>query len=786
MKNYSSLVFIFIARLAISQGIYVAKDGNDDTNDGSISSPYLTIQKAADQAVAGDIIYIREGTYEETVTPRNSGTDGNPIIYTSYQEEKVIISAMAAVNDFQQDEGSVYKTQLDWDLGQRMFVLNGETIMDLARWPNNTDGNRYTPNSLRNDGGSGPDESPLYLTDSEIPNLPWENGGSLFFYGDRPGSGWLAWRLPITASSPGRVEFRSTHNANSAFVLDFHPPKDGGDFFLEGIREALDYENEWYFDPSDRMLYLQVPGGVEPAENTILVSRRENTINIELKNYIEFRNLAVFGGTVRIRGEYNKLYGVTSLYGGMTRGSNSTGILANVGAINIVWNAVKFRGNVIEKCEVAYADGSGIKDAGDNTLIINNHIHDCGYLGDYEAPLSMRGGIGKKALHNTIYKGGRDAIQCVADESEIAFNDVSRSNLIADDCGLFYYSGSGNAEAAAADPRDITIHHNWFHDAEGRGELKKAAGIYLDTNPNKFDVYRNVVWNVEWTGIQMNWNAIDINIYNNTIIDPQSGAMGAWHYAALNTSFTNVNVWNNVTNVALEDDPNTQELEGDWEPQSDQQNNMTVTEGFVSMPNRDFRLLETSPLIDQGRQIDGITDGFAGSAPDIGAYELGDDWVPGIDWDVTLGPANRCYGLPGEVCELAKEDKDLDGVFDSSDLCPDTILGAEVDADGCAIVTVVDPGPVDPILSILDDQELASLYPNPVDGNEIRIPVTDGSASLEWTIVSSSGRVIKRGTGLAVNSIVSIDVGDLANGYYLLAINSILGRSVIQRFIKRQ
>jgi len=37
-----------------------------------------------------------------------------------------------------------------------------------------------------------------------------------------------------------------------------------------------------------------------------------------------------------------------------------------------------------------------------------------------------------------------------------------------------------------------------------------------------------------------------------------------------------------------------------------------------------------SPLIDQGRIIPGITDGFKGFAPDIGAYEYGGEyWVPG-------------------------------------------------------------------------------------------------------------------------------------------------------------
>jgi hypothetical protein len=46
--------------------------------------------------------------------------------------------------------------------------------------------------------------------------------------------------------------------------------------------------------------------------------------------------------------------------------------------------------------------------------------------------------------------------------------------------------------------------------------------------------------------------------------------------------------------------------------------------------NFDFRPKAGSPLIDAGKVIPGITDGFVGKAPDIGAYEFGGPlWKPG-------------------------------------------------------------------------------------------------------------------------------------------------------------
>ncbi|AUP80573.1 right-handed parallel beta-helix repeat-containing protein [Flavivirga eckloniae] len=691
MKKLIIIPVLLMFFNALAKDIYVAKNGDDDLNTGDIDSPYLTITKAASVAVAGDIVYIREGTYEETLTPINSGTAGNPIIYQSYPGERVIISAMENVNNFTQDSGSIYKSTLDWNSGQRMFVMHEGTVLDLARWPNNVDGDRFTIDSRRSTGGSdGSSTASGHLSNSEIPNYAWEDGGTLWFYGDRPGSGWTSWKFPITASSPGRVDWQSTHGTNAGWIVQFHPPGDGGDFYLEGVKEALDFQNEWYFNPTTRELFVQLPSGSAPSDNSILVSRRESTININRKNYIEIRNLAVFGGTIHLNGNSNRLYQVSSFYGGMTRGSAAEGISTGVGAIEINWSNPRFDSNIIEKCEIAFNDGSSIIDQGRNTLIQNNYIHDSGYLGNYDGPIRSRDASDSKILNNTITRSGRDGMNVINNNSEIAFNDVSFSNLIADDCGLFYYSGSSNAASAAANPKNISIHHNWFHDAQGRGDLKKAAGIYLDTNPNGFEVYNNVVWNVEWTAVQMNWNALDINIYNNTFIQATGGAMGAWHLSG--TAFSNVNVWNNITDSERTDNPNTQETETTWEPQSDQQNNLIIDSSvFNNAAGGDFTLKAGSSPIDAGRVIAGITDGFQGTNPDAGAYEFGgDNWVAGIDWDPQYGPSGLgCYGLPGENCVLLPEnDQDNDGVADEHDQCADTPQGSTVNAVGCPVFTL--------------------------------------------------------------------------------------------------
>ena len=85
---------------------YVAKNG-DDFNIGSKESPFLTIQKAANVAVAGDTVIVREGTYREWVKPVNGGlSDDKRIVYVAAEGEKVIIKGSEVVTDWEQAEGS--------------------------------------------------------------------------------------------------------------------------------------------------------------------------------------------------------------------------------------------------------------------------------------------------------------------------------------------------------------------------------------------------------------------------------------------------------------------------------------------------------------------------------------------------------------------------------------------------------------------------------------------------------------------------------------------------------
>ncbi|CAM4396310.1 T9SS type A sorting domain-containing protein [Zobellia roscoffensis] len=670
-----SLVLFLVSISSFSKDIYVAKNG-DDTNPGTLDSPYLTISMAASVAVAGDVVFIREGTYQETLNPVNSGSPGQPIIFQSYPGEKVVISAMDALSGWTQDSGSVYKITIPFpSLGQENFVMNDATALDLARWPNKTESDPFALGTIRNTGGSNGDViNGAHLSESTIPGIDW-TGGAVWFYGDKSGSGWLAWKRQITSSSSGRVNFNLTTTNNETWVRTFHAPADLGDFYLEGAKGALDYQNEWYYEESTNTLYVQLPNGSAPEDGMVKMRRRLETINLKDKQYIEIRNLAVFGGSINMEDSStwwganpnslttnNVLFGVTSLYGNHTQGITDS---SRTNKANV---HVQGSNNRIEKCEIAFNAGAGLVVRGNNHQILDNYIHDCNFLGFYDGPLVVRGINNTSVKNNTVFRGGRDAIQYNGSDNEFSYNDISQSNLVADDCALFYTVG----------PQYTTeIHHNWFHDTASGGTKYKAAGIYLDNDAAGFIVHHNVVWNTEWTSVQINWNGTDIDIFNNTLWNG-SEVMGAWHKEG--TSFSNVRVWNN-----LGSDEN-------WEPQSDKQNNLVVSSNvFVNADNADFKLKSDTSPIDQGREISGITEGYIGDKPDVGAYENGgEQWVAGITWKPLYGPIGLgCYGLPGEDCiAFDPNDSDSDGVANADDDCPDTPLGSTVNTTGCKVFSL--------------------------------------------------------------------------------------------------
>lgn len=106
-----------------SKTLYVSPNGNDD-NEGTVDSPFKTINTALDNASAGTTVYIREGTYSENVYFPENGKEGSYITLKNYPGEHPVITGTG------KNDGAII--ELD---GHDYIQIEGLELCDYsAKW----------------------------------------------------------------------------------------------------------------------------------------------------------------------------------------------------------------------------------------------------------------------------------------------------------------------------------------------------------------------------------------------------------------------------------------------------------------------------------------------------------------------------------------------------------------------------------------------------------------------------------------------------------------------------
>lgn len=94
MKKILIIIFLYVSLNMSGATYYLAPNGSD-SNPGTITQPFLTLKKAWSVIAAGDIVYMRGGTYlysnSQELTGKN-GTSSNPITIMAYNNEVPIVS----------------------------------------------------------------------------------------------------------------------------------------------------------------------------------------------------------------------------------------------------------------------------------------------------------------------------------------------------------------------------------------------------------------------------------------------------------------------------------------------------------------------------------------------------------------------------------------------------------------------------------------------------------------------------------------------------------------------
>jgi len=591
----------------------VATNGNDGAT-GTIGAPFATIQKAADVMGVGDTCFIRGGNYHEEVVIDNlDGTSGSPIVFTAYSNEVVTLDGSQAVEDLGSTgwavhSGNVYKTALSSDISQ-VFV-DGEWMM-LARWPNARfdDESAWTWDNWAQ--GNESLSTPGHEYDAAA------NGHDL-----------AATALDMTDAMAvlniGNFATRSRVVTNHAAGVDNFMYGDSGGtyktvshyFFFDSKLNLLDNETEWYFDPSGKTLYLWAPGGGVP-EN-VRGKNQDNAFFFTDSEYIQVKGLNFFATTFRMDNCddmtvedcdlnypcFNKrtLGDTGEIFGTLIKNSSQVSILncsfANTDGLVIkIWGGTS---NTVENCTLHHLD-----------YTVAHHSGNSGFIWWKNSSFGV-------FRQNTVYLTGASEGVMTSDDMLVELNDFSGVGQLQNDGAVVHlFQGHEN----------VDVVRNWFH-GNRKPALRMSDGPkdYLPPAMEVKGVARNnVVFDQSFLSLQFKGDLKEG--YNNL-------TEGYIRYsddsANPTTSLIHANsiCINNATGDYIDFVAPTRTETNNWEEVVE---GVPVETQVRDWANLDFRPATGSDFINAGSVVPGVTDGYLGSAPDIGAYESGKTsyWIPG-------------------------------------------------------------------------------------------------------------------------------------------------------------
>src|SRR5690348_15918724 len=135
----TSLLVLVTSMQSPAATYYIATNGSDSSTTGSQTAPYATITKAIGEAVAGDTIFVRGGTYNisSTIGISKAGTAANPYHLMAFGGETPVL-------DFSGEAAGARGIQLDSDYWQ----IKGLTIQNAKDNGINITGSNNTIEAL--------------------------------------------------------------------------------------------------------------------------------------------------------------------------------------------------------------------------------------------------------------------------------------------------------------------------------------------------------------------------------------------------------------------------------------------------------------------------------------------------------------------------------------------------------------------------------------------------------------------------------------------------------------
>jgi len=366
---------------------FVSNTG-DNANDGSISNPFQTIQHAADVAVAGDTVNIREGVYREQVNLQRSGTETDPIVFQAFNGEDVTVTATDVLTGFTRtpettDNNNVYVATLEGSTTNPLYnsheltvFVDGE-LVQAAKNRNSADYLRSnTWSTVNSTGGNG-----TTITDTDLVGVGNLTGG------------FIRVRLNDFAITIRRIV---AHDVSSGTItLESSVGNvNGRDYLAHDAQSLVDSPGEWYFNEETNQFFIWIPDGGDPDNATVEVKRRAEAFDTNGNDYLHFRGLTLTGGDFEtfVNNAFN--------------GPQSNGLL--IEDVHVIApdrnfspdfgttrTSLNFSGNdnIVRNSEFEQIWSVALRIRGSNNQFVNNYVHDAAFNG------GGSGGIASSGCH---------------------------------------------------------------------------------------------------------------------------------------------------------------------------------------------------------------------------------------------------------------------------------------------------------------------------------------------------------------------------------------------------